>query len=314
VAHGDTIDTAVVRKTYRCAGLVLLVAVLAGCGGGGEESSVPAQFTYDDSKPLDAQIKRTSLGTSEVRVDDVSFSGPGDTRLNAYLLTPSGSEGPRPAVIYAHGAGGDRQELLDEALQMAEQGAVAFTLEMIYSPERARPLPQGMEGIRENSRREAEGVQEIRRAVDLLQSLDSVNDDEIGYVGWSAGARTGALASGIEHRIKAFNLIAGGAAPVSEYVRPFSRAPVDFQDELTTLLERTDPLHFVALAEPSELLFQAGRDDEVVPEAALRELAAAGSEPKEVRWYDAGHVPTEKMWADSRSWLSDQLGLTSESA
>ena len=51
-------------------------------------------------------------------------------------------------------------------------------------------------------------------------------------------------------------------------------------------------------------------EDEVVPEAALRELAEAGSEPKEVRWYDAGHVPSEKMWADSRSWLSDHLGLT----
>ena len=209
-------------------------------------------------------------------------------------------------MIYAHGAAGDRNELLGEAQEMAGEGAVTLTLEMIYSPERARPLPQGMEGVRENSRREAEAVQEIRRAVDLLQSLDSVDEDEIGYVGWSAGARMGALTSGVEDRIKAFDLIAGGAASVSEYVKV---APVDLQDELTTLLEKTDPLHFVALAEPSELLFQDGRDDEVVPEPALRELADAGSEPKEVRWYDAGHVPTEKMWADSRSWLSDHLGL-----
>jgi hypothetical protein len=296
----------VLRQIYRCAGLVLVVAALAGCGGGGgERSSVPAQFTYDDSKPLDAQIKPTSLGTNGVRVDDVSFSGPGDAPLKGYLLTPSGSEQARPAVIYAHGAGGDRRELLDEALEMAGTGAVALTLDMIYSPKRATPLPPGMEGVRENSRREAEGVQEVRRAVDLLQSLDSVDGDEIGYVGWSAGARMGALTSGVEDRIKAFDLIAGGAAPVSEYV---SRAPVDLQDELTTLLERIDPLHFVALAEPSELLFQNGRKDELVPEYALRELANAGSEPKEVRWYDAGHTPTEKMWADSRAWLSDHLG------
>ena len=68
------------RQIYRCAGLFLLVALVAGCGGGGgEKSSVPSQFTYDDSKPLDAQIKPTSFGTDEVRVDDVSFAGPGDT-------------------------------------------------------------------------------------------------------------------------------------------------------------------------------------------------------------------------------------------
>ncbi len=108
----------------------------------------------------------------------------------------------------------------------------------------------------------------------------------------------GALTSGVEHRIKAFDLIAGGAAPVSEYVE---YAPADLQDELTTILERTDPLHFVGLAEPSELLFQNGRQDEIVPEAALEALADAGSEPKEVRWYQAGHVPNERMWTESRS-------------
>jgi hypothetical protein len=194
---------------------------------------------------------------------------------------------------------------------MAEMGAVTLTLDMIYSTERAKPLPEGMAGVRENSRLEAEAVREVRRAVDFLQSQDSVDDDEIGYVGWSAGARMGALISGVEHRIKAFDLIAGGAAPVSEYVQA---APVDLQKEFKSVLERTDPLHYVARAKPSELLFQDGRDDEVVPEAALKELADAGSDPKQVRWYDAGHVPTEEMWIDSRSWLAEHLGLTGASS
>jgi uncharacterized protein len=296
----------VLRQIYRCAGLVLVVAALAGCGSD-EKSSVPSQFSYDDSKPLDAQIKPTSFSTNEVRVDDVSFTGPGDTFLNAYLLTPSGSKGRHPAVIYAHGAGGDRQELLGEALQMAGKGTVTLTLDMIYSTDRAKALPEGMEGARANSNLEAEAVKEVRRAVDFLQSRDDVDGDEIGYVGWSLGARMGAVTSGVEDRIKAFDLIAGGAAPVSEYVK---LAPTDLQDELETLLEKTDPIHFVGLATPSELLFQDGREDEVVPETALKALAQAGSEPKDVRWYDAGHVPSEKMWADSRSWLSDHLDLT----
>jgi uncharacterized protein len=164
-----------------------------------------------------------------------------------------------------------------------------------------------MEGARANSKLEAEAVKEVRRAVDFLQSRDDVDGDEIGYVGWSQGARMGALTSGVEHRIKAFDLIAGGAAPVSEYVK---NAPTDLQDELETLLEKTDPIHFVGLATPSELLFQDGREDEVVPEAALKALAQAGSEPKDVRWYDAGHVPTAEMWAYSHSWLTDHLDLT----
>jgi dienelactone hydrolase len=291
----------VLRHIHPCAGLVLVVVLLAGCGG--EKSSVPGPFRYD-SKALDLKSEPTSLGTSEVKVEDVSFAGPSDTRLTAYLVTPA-SPGRHPAVVYAHGAGGDRQELLDEARYMAERGAVTLTLDMIYSPSRAKPLPStGLEALRVNSDLEVECVKEVRRTVDLLQSLDSVDEDRIGYVGWSQGARMGALTSGIEHRIKAFDLIAGGAAPVSEYVEA---APVELQSEVREILEKTDSLHYVGLAKPSALLFQLGRDDDVVPEAALRALARAGSEPKEVRWYDSGHIPSEKAWADSRRWLAAEL-------
>ena len=292
-------------QIYRCAGLLLLVALVAACGG--EKSDTPSQFSYDDSRALDVQDKPTSFSTDDVRVDDISFTGPGNTPLNAYVLMPSRSTGRHPAVIYAHGAGGDRQELLDEALKMAQKGAVTLTLDMIYSPSRQKPLPEGIAGARANSKLEQEAVKEVRRAVDYLQSRDDVDDDKIGYVGWSAGARMGALISGVEHRIKAFDLIAGGAAPVSAYVQ---NAPVDLQDELRTILESTDPIHFVALAKPSELLFQDGKQDEIVPEEALKQLAGAGSEPKEVRWYDSGHVPNTNMWEDSRSWLAERLEIS----
>ena len=40
-------------------------------------------------------------------------------------------------------------------------------------------------GARANSKLEQEAVKEVRRAVDYLQSRDDVNDDQIGYVGWS---------------------------------------------------------------------------------------------------------------------------------
>lgn len=293
------------RQIYRCAGLALVVATLAGCSSD-EKSSVPTQFSYDDSQPLALETAPTSLGTGGVKVDEVSFDGPDGTRLNGYLATPPSSE-RHPAVIYAHGAGGDRHELLDEAINMAGEGAVTLTIDMIYSPSRAKAVPEGMAGLRENTRLEVECVREIRRAVDLLQSLDSVDRYQIGYVGWSQGARMGALISGVEHRINTFDLIAGGAAPISDFV---SLAPTELQAEVGTLLEKTDPIHFVGLATPSELLFQGGRQDDVVPETAFEALSRAASEPKEVRWYESGHLPSEKMWTDSRNWLSDRLGLT----
>src|SRR5215216_1351626 len=173
----DTIGKALLRPIYRCAGLLLLVALVAACSGGKSDVPSQSQFSYDDSRPLDVRDKPTSFSTNDVRVDDVSFTGPGHTRLNAYLVKPSGSKGRHPAVIYAHGAGGDRQELLDEARKMALKGAVTLTLTMIYSPRRAKPLPEGMAGARANSKLEQEGVKEVRRAVDYLQSRDDVDAD-----------------------------------------------------------------------------------------------------------------------------------------
>lgn len=303
-----TIERAVLRETYRCAALVLAAAaVLAGCGSSGKkESSLAAPFAYDSSKPLNFESKKTFLGSKGIEVRDVSYDSPSGERLTAYLVSPP-QAGRHPAVIFVHGAGGDRAELFERAAAMAKRGAVGLTLEMTYSPRRAAALPSGMDGLRARTGNEVESVREVRRAVDLLRSLPSVDGDRIGYVGWSAGARMGAIAAGVEHRIGAFDLIAGGAAPVEDYVR---LAPEDVRPEIDSLLSKTDPLRYVGHAAPSALLFQDGRRDEIVPQPALKALADAGSDPKELRWYDTGHVPSEKAWADSRNWLAGRLGLT----
>jgi dienelactone hydrolase len=298
----------VLRETYRCAAVLLAAAaVLAGCGGSKDDSGLAKTFSYDSSKPLDFKSRTTPLGGQGVEVRDISFAGPAGSRLNGYLASPSSSV-KHAGVIYAHGAGGNRSEMLDQAIAMAHRGAVGLTLDMSYSPDRALPLPAGMAGVRARAQTEVDAVKEIRRSVDLLRSLAFVDGDQLGYVGWSAGARMGAVAAGVEHRIRAFDLIAGGATPVSEYV---DLAPEDLRPELRTELGKTDPLRYVGHASPSALFFQDGRQDELVPQPALKLLAKTGSEPKDIRWYDSGHTPSSKAWTDSREWLAEHLGLTS---
>ncbi len=91
-----TIGKALLRQIYRCAGLLLLVALVAACGG--EKSDAPSQFSYDDSKPLDVQDKPTSFSTNEVRVDDISFTGPGNTlSTRTSCCRPARKAGTRPS-------------------------------------------------------------------------------------------------------------------------------------------------------------------------------------------------------------------------
>jgi dienelactone hydrolase len=281
--------------------LLLAVLALAACGGGSDskESGLAAPFAYDESEPLDLDGRTMERREGGVEIRDISFRGPRTPRLPSYLVVPAAT-GKRPAVIYVHGAGGNRGELLDRATQLARRGVVGLTLEMSYSPLRARPLPTGMEGVKARVDVEVESVQEVRRAVDLLRSLDFVDEERIGYVGWSAGARMGAIVAGIDHRIKALDLIAGGAAPLSEYL---AAAPPELRAELEPVLGTTDPLRYIPHAKPSALFFQNGRRDEIVPKPALTALAQAASEPKQVKWYDMSHVPSERAWSDSNRWL-----------
>jgi dienelactone hydrolase len=287
--------------------VLLGATVLAGCGGGGSSHEDADPFAYDASKPLDLQTKQTTT-EGQVKIRDISFKGASGEVVPAYLVLPRG-KGPHPAVIYAHGSGGSRRDLLPSAVGLAERGAVALVPEMRYSASRAgtEALPEGVDGVRTATDKEIESVVEVRRAVDLLDSLSYVDDKRIGYVGWSAGARTGAVAAGVEHRIRAFDLLAGGALPVRTYV---ASTAADDRSKVEDLLDRTDPLRYVARAAPSELLFQDGRHDEVVPRRALNDLVRSASKPKEARWYDSGHVPSTRAWVDSRRWLVQRLGLT----
>jgi dienelactone hydrolase len=287
--------------------MLAAAAALAGCGGGGSKpSSLDAPFAYDASKPLDLRINKQAR-VRGVDLRDISFKGAGGETVPAYLVLPR-AKGRHPAVIYAHGSSGSRNDLLASAAGFAEHGAVTIALEMNYSRARGTgSLPTGIEGVKTATANEIESVVEVRRAVDLLRSLPEGDKNRIGYVGWSAGARTGAVLAGVDHRIRAFDLLAGGAVPVATYI---AHSPTNMRVELKGLLGKTDPLRYASHAAPSTLLFQDGRHDQVVPRSALAGLARAASKPKEVRWYDSGHVPNTKAWTDSSKWLLSHLGLT----
>lgn len=283
----------------------LLVLTLVACGGSESSSKQDTGiYDYDGSKPLAFRDNGVVNKNYPIKVRDVSFAGPSE-RVPAYLITPTG-KGPYPAVIYLHGAGGDRLEMVYRASWLAGRGAVGLTVESPYSPNREIGLGTGVEGLRKERDRTVMGIVELRRAVDLLQSLPQVDDDRIGFVGYSAGARSGAILAGVEPRIRAFALMSGGEDTVDEFIAQLSPGQ---EDEVRPLLEDTDGLKYIAQASPSKLLFQAGRQDEIVPRDALETLIRAGSEPKLVKWYDAGHALNTKAELDQLEWLTDELEI-----
>jgi dienelactone hydrolase len=289
------------RHLFAC----LAVLILASCGGGSKESASDPVYDYDESEPIARRDNGLANSDYPIKIHDISYDG-GAERVPGFLLLPPG-EGPYPAVIYLHGQGGDRLEMLYTASWIAGRRAVALTVESPYSPNRSIELGTGVAGLRKERDRTVQGIVELRRAVDLLQSLPQVDDDRIGFVGYSAGARSGAILAGVERRIRAFVFMSGGEDSVDEFLNVVDEGQ---RAEVRPLLEDTDGLKYIAQASPSQLFFQAGRRDSVVPRDALETLIRAGSRPKKVSWYDAGHdLAIPKAQNDQLEWLSEVLGI-----
>ena len=69
-----------------------------------------------------------------------------------------------------------------------------------------------------------------------------------------------------------------------------------------------EPIRFVGHANVP-LLLQNGRFDEFIPGYEAEELHAAAPQPKEVRWYNAGHSLGQQAVADRLKWLQEKIGL-----
>jgi dienelactone hydrolase len=227
-------------------------------------------------------------------------------RVAALLALPPG-RARLPAVVYVHGSGGDMTDLIVEATWLAARGAVALT---ITAPSASAGPGAGLSPTAALERQRELTVRDVvavRRAVDLLQSLPRVDPRRIGYTGFSAGARLGAIVAGVEPRLRALALISAGSPPVSAYV---AQTPGKLKAVVRRILGQIDPLAWIRRARPGSLLLLDGRRDEIVPRSALVAIARAAPKGTIVRWLDSGHAPGPAAWRAQLGWISAKLGIT----
>jgi poly(3-hydroxybutyrate) depolymerase len=287
----------------RLACTLALALVAAGCGSSSSPSR-PKPFSYDAAAPLRyVDHGRVNTRKYPLAVHDVSYRS-GGRRIAGYLVLPPGRR-RHPAVVFVHGAGGDRSELLRQAGWLAARHVVTLT---ITAPSAAARIPPATPTalLAETRATAVADVVAVRRAVDLLRSLDVVDPARIGYVGWSAGARTGTLLAASESRLRALVLLSAGAAPVSAYV---AEAPPAFRSRVRRVFGSVDPLRYLPRARPGSLLLEDGRRDEIVPRYALLNVIHAAPRGTAVRWYDAPHALGRRAYRDAFVWLARKLPI-----
>jgi dienelactone hydrolase len=307
------------RFLSRALSRLLMSSTLLACNSGTTTAAPPTAeilrlFDYDAKAPLDVQVVSTQKERA-LTVQEITYASPKGGRVPATLIVPDG-RGPFAGILLMHGLPGTRAGTLPEARELAKRGAVTLAIDAPFS----RPSQGEGSGfpLHFDARDREDQIQLIvdwRRGVDLLLARKDVDPKRLAYVGRSYGGAMGGLLAGVEKRIKAFALVVGDGGLVSHFTGaddhpgPLDRLSPEVRKRWLDIMEPIEPLRFVGRAAPAHLLFQNGRTDELVPLADGRVYQKAGSKPKTLLWYDAGHGLNDQATRDRHAWLAREVGL-----
>jgi dienelactone hydrolase len=266
-------------------------------------------FDYDQQAMLDLQeIKTEEL--AEVTVHDISYASPKGGRVTGFLVVPSGP-GPFAGAIMQHGMPGSRNSLRSYAESLVKTGAVVLLIDAPF----ARRAGDAVSFTEKDRAEQIQYMIDLRRGVDLLVSRADVDPNRLGYIGYSYGAAMGGLLAGIEKRIKAFVFAVGDGGLVEHFDDPTAAndisghvSPEVFEQWKATM-QPIEPIRFVRYAAPSAVLFQNAHHDTLVKAESAKRYQQAGSEPKEMMWYDTNHRLNDQAYRDQVNWLHMHIGI-----
>lgn len=221
-------------------------------------------------------------------------------RAAAFYFPPQ-SPGPHPAVLILHALGSRRAGLEKWiAREFAKRDMAALLLVLPH-----HMMRKGPGGLREAIRSgDAEailtagrqGVLDLRRALDWLETRAEIAPDRLAVLGLSLGAIEAAIALGVEERLKAGVLILGGADPAhlvwsSPLAWPLRRRFERQGLTETRLRERwraIDPATFAEQARRKPVYMVNARFDWVLPRECSELLWEALGRPA-IDWLPTDH-------------------------
>ena len=218
-------------------------------------------------------------------------------------------QGSYPAILYVHwyepeSLSSHRSQFEEEAKEMAQSGAVCISIETLWS-DRDFFLKRTQEDDAQNS---TEEVVNIRRAMDLLLSQPNVDSGRFAYVGHDFGGMYGVLAGSLDRRPTHYVVMA--ATPrFSDWYLYLPKLEGEARAAFIRQMEAIDPIVHVPNLSPAEVFFQFANDDFHVPKERAEEFFAAAKDPKEMKWYEAGHGLNEDATRDRKAWLREKLEL-----
>jgi hypothetical protein len=214
----------------------------------------------------------------------------------ALLCTPRGKKGPFPVVVAVHGLTSNKAQVCAQiAPALAKRGFAVLSADMPRHGERPGD-PRSV--VDRSNPLEAfalfrQAVVDVRQLIDLAESRPEL-DARPGVVlaGYSMGSWINSVAGPADPRVKAMVLMVGGATELPPAAMMIPQVAA------------TDPRLAIAHFGGKPLLMLGATKDYVVTPDMVKRLYAAAAEPKELLWYDAGHLLTEEAYEKAAEWVA----------
>ena len=219
----------------------------------------------------------------------------GDAAVPAIMLLP---ELPHeaPAALLLHGYTSHKEMMSDSVGRaLLSVGVASLAVDLPLHGERSgmgrgRTAMQPLELMRNWKLALAECTIGLR----YLAARPEIDRERLAIVGYSLGSFLGVTVAAQERAVRAVVLAAGGDLPTEIPLAGMVRAVID-------------PVVAVRKLDGRPLLMVHGRRDRTVTPEQARRLFDAAREPKEVRWWDAGHYLPAAAIEEAAAWLADQL-------
>lgn len=258
-----------------------------------------AQYGYDKT-PLNEKTEAT-LDRENWTIEKITFdAGYNDERMQVYLYLPKNAKPPYQPVLFFPGSG-------DLFSKVYDPDNIDGRIDFILKSGRAlvRPIYKGTHERHDDIKSDLpeETVfykdhvimwrKDIGRTLDYLETRTDIQNDKIGYLGWSWGGFLGGIMPAIEKRIKAVVLNVGGMS-------------------MTRALPEADQINFLPRVTQPVLMLN-GKHDMYFPvetsQKPMFEFLGTPTAHKKMILYESGHlVPRTDFVKETLDWFDKYLG------
>ena len=226
----------------------------------------------------------------ELRADEL-----GDAAVPGILLLPDAGA-PVPGALLLHGYT-SRKEMMSDSIGRAllRAGIASLAIDLPMHGERVAEGGQrgGLQPL-ELMRNWKLALAEASIALRYLGARTEIDAQRLSLAGYSLGSYLGVSVAARDRAVRAVVLASGGDLP----------ADLPFGSMVRMVM---DPASAVRKLEGTPLLMVHGRRDRTVTPDQAKRLFEAAREPKEIRWWDAGHYLPAAAIDEAAAWLAETL-------